>query len=115
MSGRNSLGELEELILLTVGVLDQDAYSVSIREELSKRQSRSISLGALHTALYRLERKGHLDSKLGEPTGKRGGKPKRYFAVTAQGQQILQQVNDNRLGLWRDIDPSTFSSIKFQK
>lgn len=113
MSGRNNLGELEELILLTIGVLDKDAYSVSIREELSERQNRSISLGALHTALYRLERKGHLNSNLGEPTNKRGGKPKRYFTVTSQGQHMLQQARDNRLKLWNDINPATFSSIKF--
>ncbi len=115
MSERISLGELEELILLTVGVLGNEAYSVSVREELEGRQNRTISLGALHTALYRLERKGHLDSKLGESTKKRGGKPKRFFSVTAQGQLALQQVRESRLSLWNDINPAAFSSIKVRK
>lgn len=112
MSERMSLGELEELILLTIGVLANEAYSVAVREELEQRQGRTISLGALHTALYRLEKKGHLDSRLGEATKVRGGKPKRYFSVTARGQSVLLQIQESRHNLWGDISTSSFSSIK---
>lgn len=115
MRERASLGELEEMILLTVGVLFDQAYSVAIKDELEQRQQRKISLGAMHTALYRLERKGHLESRLGESTKVRGGKPKRYFRVTPLGQTTLQQLASQREQLWGEIKPVAFSSIIFDK
>ena len=73
------LGEFEEIVLLTVGVLHQEAYGVSIKDEIEKRLSRKVSVGALQSALRRMEKKGYLESKVGEANAKRGGKPKRFF------------------------------------
>ena len=105
---RNHLGEFEELVMLTVGVLYNKAYAVAIRKYIAEQQGRKISIGALHTALYRLEKKGFLESRLGEPTKVRGGKPKRFFTVTIEGQQELQRVNQIRQGLWKQISPIAF-------
>jgi hypothetical protein len=73
------LGEFEEIVLLTVAVLIDDAYGFTIMSEIEKRSNRSISIGAMRTTLSRLEEKGFLKSKLGEATKVRGGKRKRYF------------------------------------
>ena len=71
------LGNLEELILLLVGLLGEDAYSVMIVEEYRKQTKGRINISAIHTALYRLEDKGFLTSEFGGATSKRGGKKKR--------------------------------------
>ena len=73
------LGEFEEVVMLTVGILYNDAYGVSIKKEIENRLSRKVSVGALQTALKRLEDKGYLNSHDGEGTQERAGRPKRYF------------------------------------
>ncbi|WP_020529916.1 PadR family transcriptional regulator [Flexithrix dorotheae] len=88
---RNHLGELEELVMLTVGVLYDNAYSVSIVNELFESTGREINLSAIHTVLYRLEEKGLLNSKLGESSSARGGKRKRLFYITPYGKQVLDE------------------------
>ena len=80
------LGEFEEIVILTVGILNKEAYSVSIKDEIESRLSRSVSMGALHTALKRMEDKGYLKSFAGESTEDRAGRPKRYFEITAMGK-----------------------------
>ncbi len=100
-----NIGELEELILLTIGVIHEGAYSVLIKEELYKKTKRSVSMGALHTMLYRLEKKGFLSSFLGEATKVRGGKPKRYFKLTENAELALKESLENRLRLWKDYRP----------
>ena len=94
------LGEFEEIVLLTVGVLYDNAYGVAIKDELEKRLSRKVSVGALQSALRRMEKKGYLESKVGETEARRGGKPKRFFYITAFGKSALDYYKDVRLDLW---------------
>ena len=108
MNYRNQLGEFEEVVMLTIGVLNNQAYGLAIKQEIEDRLDRSVSMGALHTALYRLEKKGFLRSHLGEATKIRGGKPKRFFVVTASGQGALKTVMEGRQRLWNDIPKHVF-------
>jgi DNA-binding PadR family transcriptional regulator len=100
---KHHLGEFEEVVLLTVAILHDDAYGIAIIDEMGKRVDRKISIGSLQTVLRRLEKKGHLSSKLGEATKVRGGKRKRYFALTSYGRKVLQTTKEQRLGLWNAI------------
>ena len=108
MSSRSNLGEFEEIIMLTTGVLGENAYGLAIKNEIEKRLVRLVSMGALHTGLYRLEEKGYLNTKLGKATRVRGGKPKRFFQVTAKGQKVLKDMMDSRQRLWKDIPDGVF-------
>jgi len=97
---RNYLGEFEEIVLLTVGVLEDNAYGVTIKDEIQQRTGRKASIGALHSALNRLEKKGYLRSREGGATTERGGRRKRYFTVTTYGKRALVQSRDLRNELW---------------
>jgi len=108
MFKRSNLGEFEEIVMLTIGVLGETAYGLAIKEEIETRLKRAVSMGALHTGLYRLEQKGYLKSKLGKPTNVRGGKPKRFFTVTHGGQIALKKSMENRRQLWEDIPEGVF-------
>lgn len=93
------LGEFEEIVLLTVSILE-NGYGVSIRKDIEKRLSRNVSIGALQTALKRMENKGFVKSILGEATAERGGKRKRFYAITAHGKKALTFTMKVRLQLW---------------
>lgn len=105
---RNNLGEFEEIVMLTIGVLGENAYGLAIKEYIELRLKRPVSMGALHTGLYRLEEKGYLKSKLGKATNVRGGKPKRFFMVTNGGQNALKKAMENRQQLWNEIPEGFF-------
>ena len=94
------MGELELAILLSVGALGDDAYGVAIREAVSKRLVRDTSVGAVYTTLQRLENKGMLKSSTADPTPVRGGRAKRYFALTASGQRALRDAQTTAVRLW---------------
>lgn len=100
---KNHLGEFEEIVMLTVAILHDEAYGIAIIEEMEKRLGRKVSIGALQTVLRRLEKKGYLESKFGEATKVRGGKRKRFFSITMFGKKVLAEVKDQRLGLWNAI------------
>jgi len=100
------LGEFEEIVLLTVGVLYPEAYGVSIKEDIEERLNRKVSVGALQTALRRMEKKGYLTSQKGESAPDRVGRPKLYFTITAHGQRALEYTRDTRNQLWEAISPS---------
>lgn len=97
------LGEFEEIVLLTVALLYDKAYGVSIKDQIETQSKRSVSVGALQSALRRLEKKGYLSSQQGEPNTKRGGKPKLFFKITAYGLKALQHSKDLRNELWNAI------------
>lgn len=97
------LGEFEEIVLLTVAILNDEAYGVSIKTEIEERLSRSVSVGALQSALRRMESKGFLNSNLGEASSVRGGKRKRYFNITDLGKKALAYARDTRNQLWDAI------------
>jgi len=98
-----SIGSLEETVLLIVLMMDGKGYGVSIAETYSKRTGKSISIPAVHTVLKRLEGKGMINSSLGESSAKRGGRPKRFFAVTSHGLEVLQAWRKTREGLWANV------------
>jgi len=87
------LGEFEYAVLLAVLHLDQDAYAVPVRELIEERTSRPVARGALYTGLDRLESKGCLRSRMGDPTEERGGKARRYYSVTPAGLKALRATH----------------------
>lgn len=95
------IGEFEELVLLTVASLGDEAYGVSIKADIEKRSDRTISIGALHSTITRLEEKNYLKSWLGEPTQERGGRRKRFFELTQQGKVALHDIKNLRDELWK--------------
>jgi DNA-binding PadR family transcriptional regulator len=97
------LGEFEEVVMLTVGILYNEAYGVSVKKEIEARLSRNVSVGALQTALKRLEDKGYLRSREGEATAERAGRPKKYFEITALGKRAMEHTKTTRDELWRAI------------
>jgi len=97
------LGEFEEIVMLTVGILFDEAYGVSIKKEIEARASRNVSVGALQTALRRLEDKGYLKSREGEATEERAGRPKKYFQITAYGRRAMEYTKNTRDAMWNAI------------
>jgi PadR family transcriptional regulator, regulatory protein PadR len=94
------LGELEELVLLTIAALGEEAYGVSIQQDLEVRCNRNISIGALHSTITRLEEKGFLKSWLGGATQERGGRSKRFYEITQAGKKAVAEAKSLRDELW---------------
>jgi DNA-binding PadR family transcriptional regulator len=84
------LGSLEQIVLLALVRLGEDAYGVTVRMEIEKRAGRSLSIGAIYSTLSRLEAKGYVSSQTGEATAERGGRAKRHFRVEADGLRALR-------------------------
>jgi len=101
---KTKLGEFEELVLLTVIVLSQEAYGVEIKRELEDRLKERLSVGSIQSALKRMEEKGLLTSEFGEASNKRGGKRKRIYSATPHAQDVLSEIRDVRSGLWSSIE-----------
>jgi PadR family transcriptional regulator PadR len=101
------LGAFEELVLLTVQALGAEAYGAHIQRTLEREARRAVSLGALHTALERLEAKGFIASEASEPTGERGGRSRRIFTTTRQGRSALRETRAIRERLAGLVRPST--------
>lgn len=100
---KTKLGEFEELVLLTVVALQQDAYGVEIMRELEGRMKEKLSVGSIQSALKRMEEKGFLTSAFGEATQKRGGKRKRIYTATPYAHRILADLKEIRNGLWSAV------------
>jgi len=105
------VGEFEELVLLTIASLADQAYGVSIKVDIESRSDRTISIGALHSTITRLEEKSYLKSRLGEPTQERGGRRKRFFEVTTEGKVALHEIKQLRDDLWK-VSKQTLSLAK---
>jgi DNA-binding PadR family transcriptional regulator len=97
---RTYLGEFEEIVLLLVAGLDGEAYGVGITHKLNEETDRSVRLNQVHAALHRLQEKGMVASRLGDPTPERGGRRKLLFTVTAFGYRNLQEIKALRTQLW---------------
>ena len=108
------LGELEELVLLHVGILYPQAYGVAVMDEIEKQTGRSLNISAVHAVLQRLEEKGLATSKMSEPTGERGGRRKRIFFLTASGKKALAEANELRNQLFNQIPKVALGSLKFE-
>jgi PadR family transcriptional regulator len=101
MGERDYLGEFEHIVVLALLRLEDGAYGVSVRQEIESRIKRVVSIGAVYATLDRLEQKGYVKSRRGDPTPERGGRSKRFFRVTARGvaavnraQRALQSMSE---------------------
>lgn len=103
------LGEFEELVLLIAGVLFDDAYGVAIKQEILNQTGRKVTLSTVHATLHRLEEKGYVKSRLGDPTQARGGKRKRLFTITIAGVKALQNSREIRNNLWESLPKIAFN------
>jgi PadR family transcriptional regulator, regulatory protein PadR len=106
------LGEFEEVVLLTVGVLHGNAYGVTIKDEIEQRLDREVTVGALQITLRRLEAKGFLKSKTGESSDSRRGRPKLFFEITAYGKKALEHTKASRDELWNAL-PKLVLKLKY--
>jgi PadR family transcriptional regulator, regulatory protein PadR len=97
---RTALGELEELVLLIIAVIKEDAYGVNITQALEKETGRTVDFSTIHTTLKRLEQKGFLRSVMAGATTERGGRRKRFFSITAYGYKALRESQEIRMRLW---------------
>lgn len=105
---RTKIGEFEEIVLLTVGILFDNAYSVAVAEELEKQTENKVNISAVHSTLYRLEEKGMLSSRLGDASAQRGGKRKRLFTITPVGKHALDEAMELRTKMRNQIPNSAF-------
>jgi len=96
MPDRDYLGEFEHIVLLALLRLEDRAYGVTVRQEIEFRTDREVSIGAVYATLDRLETKGYVRSRHGDPTPERGGRSKRFFRVTPKG---VAAVNRTQLAL----------------
>ncbi|MCW5911786.1 MAG: helix-turn-helix transcriptional regulator [Cyclobacteriaceae bacterium] len=102
------IGELEELVLLTVGILYPDAYGVAVMDELERQADRRLNISAIHAVLTRLEEKGMLKSSMSEPTEERGGRRKRIFTLTAAGKRAIEEAQALRAQMFNQIPKVAF-------
>lgn len=109
---KTKLGEFEELVLMTVVVLQENAYGVEIKRELESRLNETLSVGSIQSALKRMEEKNFLTSEFGEATQKRGGKRKRIYQATPYAHKVLQEMKDVRTQLWAAM-PATTAKLNF--
>lgn len=103
-----SLGEFEELVLLTVAAQHDTAYGVSIKESLEKELDKKINISAVHVALKRMTDKGYVDPRFGGITQDRGGRRKKYYVITAFGKQMLDKQFEIRNSLYQRIPNISF-------
>lgn len=97
------IGAFEELVLLAVGSLGEEAYGVAVKELLKEKTGKNPSIGALHSALYRLEDKGCLTSHEGGATSERGGRRKKFYLLTAIGKNAILEANKIRMEFSKNI------------
>ena len=103
MMRKGYLSDFELMILLALLYLGEEAYGVPISHEIEKRCGREVALGSVYAALDRLEEKGLVTSRLGDPTAERGGRAKRYFRVTDQGLRDVRETQRALIELWRGL------------
>ena len=97
------LGEFEELVLLSVGILFDDAYGLAIVDELEKQTGRNIMISSVHKALVRLEEKGYLKSRMGGSSETRGGREKRLYNLTRTGISVINESREMRNTMWKQV------------
>src|ERR1700730_15054745 len=103
MAKREFLGGFELLVLLALMRLGEDAYGVPISEAIEESSGREVAIGSVYITLERLEQKGLVSSRLGEPTAERGGRAKTYFRVTANGLRAVRQAQRTLVNLWKGV------------
>lgn len=104
-----NLGEFQEIVLLSILILGEEAYGLKIQDELSERLKRPLSRGALHAALSRLSEKDFVESYFGGATSERGGRRKRYYTLTQGGKAALRQAKELREEMWSLVPKMSMS------
>lgn len=107
------LGEFEEVILLLIGILGEEAYAFKTAEEFESQTGRSASIGSVHSTMDRLSEKGFLTSEMGKPTAERGGRRKRIYSITASGQRALEASRDLKVSLWKQFPDFAINTLNF--
>ena len=110
-TGFYQLGELEELVLMMVAILQEDAYGVRVMDEIANQANRKVNISAIHTVLDRLEKKGFLSSAMGGASAERGGRRKRIFQITAEGKSAIAYVHKTRNELFDKIPKTAFTNF----
>ena len=105
MGRREYLGEFEQIVLLAILRLGDEAYGVPIRREIERRTGRALTVGALYRTLDRLQDKGYVSSAFSDPTPERGGRSKRYFTVRPAGLQALRASREALTAMWEGLEP----------
>jgi PadR family transcriptional regulator len=100
----STLGEFEQVVLLAILRMGDDAYAVSIRDEILQCTGRDVSRGSIYITLDRLETKGYLKSRLADPTPERGGRAKRYYALRPRAVEALKESRRALVALWRGLE-----------
>jgi PadR family transcriptional regulator PadR len=109
MGRTETLGEFEQTVLLAIAQLSEgkgDVYGVTIRREIAARTGRDAAIGALYTALDRLERKGYVTSTMSDPTPERGGRSKRHFLLRPAGATALKESRARMARMWEGLSPN---------
>ena len=109
--GKEHLGEFEELVLLMIIMLKDDAYGLAIRHALKDHANRTVTIGAVHGTVNRLEKKGYIESQMGGGSDNRGGRRKRLFTITNTGKTILEKSRDEKVALWSKIPELSIQNI----
>jgi DNA-binding PadR family transcriptional regulator len=104
------LGEFEQLVLLAIVHLREDAYGIPIVDEIERRTGRQVARAAVYVTLRRLEEKGFLTSWIGDATPERGGKGRRYVKIEAAGRRALRDARQLADLMWGELDPATLRS-----
>lgn len=107
------LGDFEEVILLLVGILKEEAYAFKIAEEFESQTKRSVSIGAVHSTLSRLTDKGFLTSEMARGSKERGGRRKRVYEITASGQTALEASREFKMSLWNQFPAFASDKLNF--
>jgi DNA-binding PadR family transcriptional regulator len=110
MTSRSYLGEFELMLLLAVVHLGEQAYGVPISRQLERNRGRNVSIGSVYAALERLQAKGLILSRLGDPTPERGGKSKRFFQITKEGLRQVHETRQVLTSMWQAL-PELKSSL----
>ena len=97
------IGDYEEVILLLIGILGENAYAFKIAEEYKQQSGRGTTIGTVHSALERIIEKGLLVSEIGASSAKRGGRRKRIYSLTAEGHQVLANIKALKTSLWNQF------------
>jgi len=105
------LGEFEEVVMLTIAILYDDAYGMAIKRDIETRLDRKVSIGALQSALKRLVDKGYLDYNDDAPSPERAGRPKRFYNLTVLGKQVIRHARETRNALWGAIPSTLLNTI----
>ncbi len=102
------LGEFEELVLLVVGILNGEAYGITVMDEIETHTGRKVSVSTIHSTLNRLEKKGFIESRRGRASPVRGGRSKRLYHINLAGEKALEKVRMQREKLWNLMPKISF-------